>query len=1219
MEIDLKPVTPDSLEPMKKTYPRSIRFTRSAVFSAILFTQVASNSVFAVTYYWDNDGATAGFGTADGTWAVPTAGSATQGWSTSATGEEVPAEVTTTSADVLNFGNGATGLAAGTITVNGTVDGSGLTFASGSGAITLSGGTVALGGNRTITAQNHNNTIGSNIQFVGGNGTISFSRNTAAGGTMTINGEISGTGNLTFTTPNVSSGGNNQVILLGAANSYTGNTTITTGNVNNATTIRCGVDDALPTTTVLTLNGGNGNGSGRTVTFDLNGKNQTLAGLTNNISTLTARNQRVSSTAAATLTIDNSLNYTFGGAGVSTTFNGNPVNPTAQITGAISLAKSGAGTFTLLGSQGYTGATNINAGKLVGVVGGHCQNSEMRLNEALATLGVSINDNTKSWRCAALTATAAGTLEFNFGAITPSDAVSPLVVTAGANGTGVADFTATPAVSVVADAGLPPGTYPLMTWDSSTGTVPTTANLTVSPLKFGTVASLQLSGNTLNLVITSTIVPIVKANNANNLDLGSSWVGGTAPGAGDVAIWNSTVTSANSTVLGSDLTWAGLVIENPAGLVTIGAGSTLTVGAADTDIDLRAATADLTLNCGLALSDANTWDVAAGRTLTVAGGVSGGFGITKNGEGTAVLSGSNTYSGNTTVSAGLLKLAGAELIPNGTGNGNVSVGGTLDLNGFSETINGLNGSGIVDNVPAGPAVTLTVGDNDASSSFSGILQNSGGTLNLVKTGSGVAALGGANTISGTVTVNGGTLALDHINPLDSVSGIAMGADTTLRPKLTGTVVTAPITLGPVDSNVTITAPLFPDNNTGATTPKIVEFQGEISGDGNLTLLGINSFNQYGTINLSAANTYGGSTLLDCVGPNMNIFVNLGTENALPVTTVLTLDGGAGTGSAPGRYCELDLNGYDQTLAGLTNVEGLPLRVQRIRNSSTFATLTVNNAADFTFSGLLGSGGADMGLTKSGAGVLTLAGANTYTGATTITGGTLALGANNVLADTTAVTIGGGSLRIGNGFADAVDTLDVTAAATITVGAGASLAFADSSGKAWAGSLTITGAFVSGASLRFGTDANGLTPAQIAKISGPGLSDIAIDSQGYITATVTGGYNVWAITNAGGQGPELDFDNDGVANGVEYFMNAAAGFTANPVLNGSNTVTWTNGGNIPAAGYGTQFVVQTSSNLVNWSNVPIGELTTNTDGPGGSLSYTLTGTAPRFVRLVVTPD
>lgn len=85
------------------------------------------------------------------------------------------------------------------------------------------------------------------------------------------------------------------------------------------------------------------------------------------------------------------------------------------------------------------------------------------------------------------------------------------------------------------------------------------------------------------------------------------------------------------------------------------------------------------------------------------------------------------------------------------------------------------------------------------------------------------------------------------------------------------------------------------------------------------------------------------------------------------------------------------------------------------------------------------------------------------------------------------------------------------------------------------------------------------------------------------------------------------------------MNAAAGFTANPALNASKTVTWTNGGNIPASAYGTQYVVQTSSDLVNWTPVPVEELVTNTDGPGGSLSYTLTGTGKRFVRLKVTPN
>lgn len=85
------------------------------------------------------------------------------------------------------------------------------------------------------------------------------------------------------------------------------------------------------------------------------------------------------------------------------------------------------------------------------------------------------------------------------------------------------------------------------------------------------------------------------------------------------------------------------------------------------------------------------------------------------------------------------------------------------------------------------------------------------------------------------------------------------------------------------------------------------------------------------------------------------------------------------------------------------------------------------------------------------------------------------------------------------------------------------------------------------------------------------------------------------------------------------MNAPTGFTANPGLDGTNTITWPNGGNIPAAEYGTQFVIQTSPDLATWTDVLLGDLTTNTDGPAGSLTYTLSGAAPRFVRLMVTPN
>jgi hypothetical protein len=110
------------------------------------------------------------------------------------------------------------------------------------------------------------------------------------------------------------------------------------------------------------------------------------------------------------------------------------------------------------------------------------------------------------------------------------------------------------------------------------------------------------------------------------------------------------------------------------------------------------------------------------------------------------------------------------------------------------------------------------------------------------------------------------------------------------------------------------------------------------------------------------------------------------------------------------------------------------------------------------------------------------------------------------------------------------------------------------------------------------------------------------------------YDSWAATHTGGQAANLDYDNDGVPNGVEYFMNAASGFTSNPTLDATNKVTWINGGKIQSADYGTKFVVQTSTDLVTWDDVTEGNLETN----DGSLSYIVSGEGKQFVRLKVTP-
>jgi hypothetical protein len=119
----------------------------------------------------------------------------------------------------------------------------------------------------------------------------------------------------------------------------------------------------------------------------------------------------------------------------------------------------------------------------------------------------------------------------------------------------------------------------------------------------------------------------------------------------------------------------------------------------------------------------------------------------------------------------------------------------------------------------------------------------------------------------------------------------------------------------------------------------------------------------------------------------------------------------------------------------------------------------------------------------------------------------------------------------------------------------------------------------------------------------------------VVGSTSGGYTSWADDNAGGQTADLDFDNDGVPNGVEFFMNAAAGFTANPGLV-AGTVTWPNGGNLVPGDYGTKFKVQTSTNLSGWTDVASND--PQLSNTAGSLTYTPTAAAPFFVRLVVTP-
>ena len=233
-------------------------------------------------------------------------------------------------------------------------------------------------------------------------------------------------------------------------------------------------------------------------------------------------------------------------------------------------------------------------------------------------------------------------------------------------------------------------------------------------------------------------------------------------GSGTINLNGGTLTSARSIKHGSG---------NGPSIVNF-EGGTLRAGAS---IALEASLNGAYVKAGGAILDSNT-----GYTLTIyepllhdsALGATLDGGVTVRGSGTVTLAGANTYSGDTTIRAGTLRIANADAIPSGAGKGNVAVDGALDVAGYTANVNGLSGAGTINNSTDNG--TLVVGNNNADGVFSGVIRNTGGSLALAKVGNGTLTLTGNNSYSGGTTVSQGTLAVGSptptaVNPLGSGS------------------------------------------------------------------------------------------------------------------------------------------------------------------------------------------------------------------------------------------------------------------------------------------------------------------------------------------------------------------------------------------------------------------------------------------------------------------
>lgn len=579
-------------------------------------------------------------------------------------------------------------------------------------------------------------------------------------------------------------------------------------------------------------------------------------------------------------------------------------------------------------------------------------------------------------------------------------------------------------------------------------------------LRDNTVTTLDTSGSAAQIMYLENVISgagAIRKTGAGALyfDAANTFSGGITIQQGIVNPYLSTslgtgmlTFSGNGTlqVDAGNFSFANKIAINPGitGTVEVGSGKTLTLSGAITGEGALTKTSTGTLK----LSGVNTYT----GTTTIAGGT---------------LTFANTsalYNGDTT------KWTASNLVVGSGATAAFNVGGANEFTAANlDAVLTLTGNG---GFQSGASLGLDTTNAGGNFTYSGAITDMNGgtnTLGLLKLGTGTLTLSGVNTYTGTTTVSAGTLLLASNTALGSLgtlnlAGGTLGGTGSARSLTNAVTFSANSTLGG-DTGLTFTGALTNSggnrtltvSNAGLTTlGNLYLSEGTtgrtltIAGSGDIEVTGVIA-NRSGTgtnassltktstgaLTLSGTNTYTGTTTLSA---GILIVAN---NNALGAST-LSLNGGTlrgdGTARALGNSVTLAANSTiggasDLTFTGNFSSSGAS-RVLSISNTgtTTFAgstftlaennqarTITINNSGNVIISSVItnGSGSGADGLTKNGAGSLTLAGASTYTGATIINAG--ALFVNGSLANT-AVTVAGGSLLGGSGSIGGLTTI-----------------------------------------------------------------------------------------------------------------------------------------------------------------------------------------------------
>jgi autotransporter-associated beta strand protein len=406
----------------------------------------------------------------------------------------------------------------------------------------------------------------------------------------------------------------------------------------------------------------------------------------------------------------------------------------------------------------------------------------------------------------------------------------------------------------------------------------------------------------------------------------------------------------------------------------------------------------------------------------------------------------NTYSGGTLISAGTL-LAGST-----TGlsrNSAFTVNSTLDLNGFSNTIGSLAGTGIVLN--NGPALaTLTVGNDNTSTTFSGIIENGTSVLGLTKSGTGTLTLTRNNTYAGGTTIGAGTLQLGNGGSTGSIAGNVLDNGVLAFDRSDSVIFGGVISgTGSVTQTGTGTTILTGNNTyTGGTTISAGTLQlgnGGSTGSiaGNVLDNGVLAFNRSGSLTFGGVISGAGSVNQIGAGTTILIGNNSYTGGTTISAGTLQLGNGGSTGSITGNVIDNSVLTFDrsdsvaftgstsgtgsviQTGTGTTILTGnntytggttISAGTLQLGNGGTTGSiadnvldngvLAFNRSDSVTFAGSISGAGS---VNQTGTGTTILTGNNTYIGGTTISAGTLQLGNGGTTGSITGDVLDNGVL------------------------------------------------------------------------------------------------------------------------------------------------------------------------------------------------------------------